>query len=247
MNWQKIKSLFQAEKVVEKPSLQYSDFEAYQTEILARVRPYTMTSPERIKALIDAVTYLNKYEIEGDLVECGVWKGGSSMAMLLAMKQDGLLSRDVYLYDTFEGMTAPKEMDMAVTGKSASDYLEQEDKLTSVVWAYSGLDEVKQNVRSVEYPDEKIQFIKGPVEDTLLKHIPERIAFLRLDTDWYESTKIELEVLFPKLVPGGIMIIDDYGHWEGCKKAVDEYFQEYGSPVFLNRIDYTGRLMIKQF
>jgi O-methyltransferase len=84
------------------------------------------------------------------------------------------------------------------------------------------------------------------VEDTLPDQAPERIALLRLDTDWYASTKHELEQLYPRLAEGGVLIVDDYGHYEGARRAVDEYFRAAGEPVLLNRIDFSGRLVIKQ-
>lgn len=94
------------------------------------------------------------------------------------------------------------------------------------------------------YPIERVRFVEGRVEDTLPVRVPDRISLLRLDTDWYESTRCELEHLFPKLVPGGVLIVDDYGHWEGCRRAVEEYFDENNIPMLLNRIDYTGRIGI---
>jgi O-methyltransferase len=84
------------------------------------------------------------------------------------------------------------------------------------------------------------------VEDTIPASVPEQIALLRLDTDWYESTKCELEILFPRLVKGGVIIIDDYGCWQGARKAVDEYFNKNNIAILLNRMDDTGRIGIKQ-
>ena len=107
------------------------------------------------------------------------------------------------------------------------------------------LDEVKQNLFSVNYNQDNISFFKGKVEDTLPTDQVEQIAILRLDTDWYESTKHELITLYDKLVPGGILIIDDYGHWSGAKKAVDEFIEERELKLLLNRVDYTCRLAIK--
>jgi hypothetical protein len=86
--------------------------------------------------------------------------------------------------------------------------------------------------------------IAGKVEETLPEHAPESIALLRLDTDWYESTRHELEHLFPRVVAGGVLLLDDYGHWKGSRKAVDEYFAAQGITMLLNRVDYTGRLGI---
>ena len=113
------------------------------------------------------------------------------------------------------------------------------------MWCYSPLEEVKKNLLSTGYPEEQIQYIKGRVEDTLTHHRPGKLSLLRLDTDWYESTRAELQVLYPLLEKKGVMIIDDFGHWEGAKKAVTEYFESIQAYPFLQRIDYTGRLMIK--
>lgn len=227
-------------------SKQYRDFTDTDKEIFKLVKSFTMTSPERIKALIDAVAYIENNNLEGDFVECGVWKGGSSLAAALMLNKLNSYNRNIWLFDTFEGMSKPTSDDVDLNGKAAERQMEYEDKKTSWLWGYSELEEVKRNVSISKYPQEKIFFIKGKVEDTLVKdHLPEKIALLRLDTDWYESTLIEMQVLFPKLVQGGIVIIDDYGHWQGCKKAVDEYLQNQGLKVYLHRIDYTGRLLVK--
>ena len=100
---------------------------------------------------------------------------------------------------------------------------------------------------STGYLKEKINLIQGSVEKTLPLNKPdEPIALLRLDTDWYKSTKHELNILFPLLNEGGVLIIDDYGHWKGAKKAVDEYFSNLNDKYYMHRIDYTGRMLIKK-
>lgn len=221
---------------------------AYPDDVRAIIdfaRPYTMTSPQRLAALIDAARHVAARGIAGDVVECGVWKGGSSIAAMRALLAAGDTTRDFYLYDTFEGMSEPTEHDReAGGGAAAADMLAVADK-SEVVWAFAGLDEVRANVARAGYPAERVHFVQGKVEDTIPATIPERIAILRLDTDWYESTAHELEHLYPRLVPGGVLIIDDYGHWEGARKAVDEYFARDAQPLLLNRIDYTGRMAIK--
>lgn len=222
------------------------DFSEFDINIHNAVKSFTMTSKERVKVLIDSIRYLCENDIEGDFVECGTWKGGSAMAIaLVAQKYNNI--RKLWLYDTFEGMSAPTDIDVDLNGQKAEERLEQEktNKKKSRGWAYSPLEEVKSNIKNTNYPIEKIKFIVGKVEDTLPLNHPETISLLRLDTDWYESTKIELEYLYPKLVYGGILIIDDYGHWQGCKKAVDEYFEKNNIKVFMHRIDYTGRLIVK--
>jgi len=211
---------------------------------LELVEPYTMTSPRRVAAVCDAIAYIERRGIAGAIVECGVWRGGSTMAAAKTLLNLDSRTREVYLYDTFEGMSEPTAEDRdSRTGAVAAAMLEAAP-MTDSVWAYSSIDEVKRNVAKVGYPSEKIHFVQGKVEDTIPGTIPERIALLRLDTDWYESTRHELVHLYPRLEPGGVLIIDDYGHWEGARKAVDEYFAEH-SPILLGRVDYTGRMGVK--
>ena len=222
------------------------DFSEKNIEICNIVKPYTMTSPKRLNALIDAVNYVVKNKIDGAFVECGVWKGGSIMTMALTLKDLGDEGRDLYLYDTFSGMSAPSDVDVSIRGEKAYGRFSQ-TKLSenSSNWCFSSLDEVKENVFSTEYPKGKIHFIRGKVEDTIPTNLPNEIALLRLDTDWYESTKHEMTHLFPLLKQNGVLIIDDYGHWEGARKAIDEYISDKNIHILLNRIDYTGRIAIK--
>ena len=222
------------------------DFNEIDIDIIKAVKPFTLTSIERRFALIQAVNYIIKNKIAGDIVECGVWKGGSIMAIaktLLALKS---YDKELYLFDTFEGMPRPTEFDISYNDKLAIKHFE-ERKIdnNSSDWSRIELDEVKNNVFSTGYNKEKFHFIKGKVEDTIQKNSPETISILRLDTDWYEFTRHELIHLFPRLVKGGVIIIDDYGYWKGAKKAVDEYFTENNIPILLNRIDTTGRIGIK--
>jgi O-methyltransferase len=216
-------------------------------EVMARVADYTMTSAERQMALIQAVRHLVRCEVPGCFVECGVWRGGSSMAAALTLAQEGDTSRELYLFDTFEGMTAPQAVDKGIDGSSAQALLDQDADRSGAVWAVAGIDDVRANMQATGYPQELVHYVKGPVETTIPDSAPRGpIALLRLDTDWYESTKHELTHLFPLLSEGGVLIIDDYGHWHGARKAVDEYFGAYGGRFYLHRIDYTGRLLVKK-
>jgi O-methyltransferase len=224
-----------------------ADFDKATLDTFHKVKSYTMTSPERIASLCNAVNYLVKNKIEGDFVECGVWRGGSTMAAIDTLVKAGDTSREIYLYDTFEGMSEPTELDKVFTGTGADELMKSSDKNDATsVWCYSALEEVQQNVGTLKYPASKVHYVKGKVEDTIPQTIPQKIALLRLDTDWYESTAHELKHLYPLLVPGGVIIIDDYGHWEGARKAVDEYIEAEKLPLLLNRIDYTGRIGIKR-
>ncbi|HWZ15527.1 MAG TPA: TylF/MycF/NovP-related O-methyltransferase [Mucilaginibacter sp.] len=223
-----------------------ADFDKNTIDTYKRVKPYTMTTPERIAAICNAINYLVENNIGGDVVECGVWRGGSTMAAIDTLLKAGDQSREIYLYDTFEGMSEPTELDKLSTGTVADELLKTSDKDDPTsVWCFSTLEEVQTNVSSLKYPANLVHYIKGKVEDTIPSTLPSKIALLRLDTDWYESTAHELKYLYPLLVPGGVIIIDDYGHWEGARKAVDEYISGNKLPLLLNRIDYTGRIGVK--
>jgi O-methyltransferase len=225
---------------------EHADFDTEFLPILAKCQAATMTSVERLYALYKAVEYLSAAQIEGSFVECGVWRGGSIMCATLSLQQAGDTSRSIYLYDTFEGMVPPAEVDVDLSGQPASAQLaaEQRNK-DSYIWAYSPLGAVRANVESTGYPSSRVHYVKGPVEDTIPATIPDAIALLRLDTDWYSSTYHELQHLFPRLVKGGVLIIDDYGHWQGARRAVDEYFGASEVKILLNRIDYTGRIAVR--
>jgi O-methyltransferase len=217
------------------------DFDEMNKRICNSVRNYTMTSAERVNALIEATKYLIKEKIDGAFVECGVWKGGSVMAMALTLKELGE-AREIYLYDTFSGMSAPSQDDGEAAHKIFSKNRTSEN---SSNWLFCPIEEVKGNILETGYPTEKCHFIQGKVEDTIPKESPQKIALLRLDTDLYESTKHELTHLFPRLSPKGVIILDDYGFWKGARKAVDEYIMENKLCILLNRIDNQGRIAIK--
>lgn len=213
-------------------------------ELYALCHQYTMTSMERLYSLYNSVHYVIDNQIEGDLVECGVWRGGSSMMMALTLLKKGISNRQIFLYDTFEGMSEPTSEDSTFQGEAAEELLMKQDKdAEDSIWCYSSIEEVKTNLEKTNYPEAQLKFVKGKVEDTLLSSKPAKIALLRLDTDWYVSTKSELEILYPLLSSKGILIIDDFGHWEGARKAVMEYFK--GSSPMMHRIDNTGRILIK--
>lgn len=203
-----------------------------------------MTSPERIYTLRRAVRHVAEHGIEGAIVECGVWRGGSMMVVAQTLLDLSKLNYDLYLFDTFDGMSPPTHEDRTFSGTAAADVLERSPR-GSNVWARSPIEQTRSALYSIGYPKERIHFVAGRVEDTIPARAPERIALLRLDTDWYESTRHELIHLFPRLITGGVIIIDDYGHWQGARKATDQYLTEHHIPLLLNRIDYTGRIAVK--
>lgn len=224
------------------------DIDEEAAEIIGRVRPYTLTSVERLYSLIQATRYIAQAKISGSVVECGVWRGGSMMAVALTLSRLNRRDIDLYLFDTFEGMTEPTNEDRDYLGSHAGDQLEKQakgDPGTDDILCYAPLEEVTDNLLSTGYPRDHMHFVKGRVEQTIPGSIPPSISLLRLDTDWYESTWHELTHLFPRLEVGGVLIIDDYGHWQGCRKAVEEYFSLERIPILMNRIDYTGRVAVK--
>ena len=216
-------------------------------DIIKSISNYSMTTPANHWAIIQSIKHISKNNIDGDFVECGVWKGGNIILFKLISNLLNL-NKEIYAFDTFEGMPEPGEKDFDlknINAKTTFDKYKNKD----IKWCYSTLDEVKSNIKSFDANyNETFNFIKGKVEETLNdeKNLPNKISLLRLDTDFFESTKKELEVLFPKLVSGGILIIDDYGHWKGAKKAVDEYFELDKNFLWLHRIDYASRLLIKK-
>lgn len=216
-----------------------------------RAQPYSMVGPERLVANMDAVAYIIKRRVPGALVECGVWRGGSVLAMILTLQDLGVTDRDVYLFDTFEGMTEPSKHETSRFSEPALETWTAAQREGRVPWEpMFGPDEfdlegVRNLIAGTGYPSEHLHFIVGRVEETLPDRAPERIALLRLDTDWYDSTVHELKHLYPRLASGGVLIVDDYGHWDGCRKAVDEYFSTTGPDVLLARIDYSARMAVK--
>lgn len=216
-------------------------------DIYELCKPYTMTSVERMYCLYNSVRYIIENQIEGCFVECGVWRGGSSMLVAKMLFNRNVLDRRLYLYDTFEGMSAPTNNDVQINGESADVLMKRDsDNKEESVWCLADINDVKRNIKLTGFSDERVIYIKGMIEHTIPNELPvEKISLLRLDTDWYESTKHELINFYPLVTLGGVVIIDDYGHWKGCRKAVDEYIQENNVQLLLNRIDYTGRVSVK--
>jgi O-methyltransferase len=222
----------------------FPDFPPEVIATVSAVAPYTMTTPERIEAVIRAVEYIVKANIPGAFVECGVWKGGSMMAVAETLLRLGQSDRELYLFDTFQGMATPSERDRDHRGEPAAGALAREPR-TSTLWAVAPIEEVRLNMERTGYPMQRVTFVPGLVEETIPREAPQRIALLRLDTDWYKSTRHEMEHLFPHLSSGGVLIVDDYGHWSGARQAIDEYLNDHDVPLLLCRIDYTGRIAVK--
>lgn len=208
---------------------------------------YTMTTVPRLVNTLKSCKYVVENDISGDFVECGVWRGGNGILAKKLFERMGS-DKKVWMFDTFEGMTAPTQFDVVASNKSLAEVKYKKTKKdTHSEWAYASLEDVKRNCESSAVNLSSIKFVKGDVCKTLAKksNLPKEISILRLDTDWYESTKAELESLYPILSKRGVLIVDDYGYWEGSRKAVDEYFEKRQYKPLFNVVDYTGRSAIK--
>lgn len=222
------------------------EFDDKDREIVSHVsrNNLSMTSFERLYATLMACRHVCENRIEGDFVECGVWRGGNTLIAADVFRRIAP-GRKAYLFDTFTGMTKPTEFDVARIGINALEQFFQLQKDNYNEWCYASLEDVQKNFQDRGLLSQAV-FVQGDVLKTLRDEaqLPERLSVLRLDTDWYESTKLELEVLYPRLTTGGVLIVDDYGYWDGAKKAVDEYFSTHPKP-FLQYIDHTSRIGVK--
>ncbi len=210
-------------------------------------KPASMTSMERMYALYGAVRYIAAAGVPGAFVECGVWKGGSVMMMACALLGMGVDDRDIVMFDTFDTIPVPGPEDIDHEGVHASTMLRrlQKSAVPQAQWNPAPVDAVLANLRLTGYDMDRFIVRRGDVLKTIPGDAPETIALLRLDTDWYKSTRHELEHLFPRLSRKGVLIVDDYGHFKGARKAIDAYFAAQPTPYLLNRIDYTARMLIK--
>lgn len=224
------------------------EVEAEARAVLNRVAGRTLGVPLQQYTTWSAVRYLVQNHIDGAIVECGTWRGGQAMIAALTLMQVGDTSRDIYLFDTFEGMPPPSDRDTRLDdGMHADQMLELSlgDRTSSEnAWCIADQRDVASGMASTNYPAEHVHLVAGLVEDTIPSEAPPRIALLRLDTDWYESTRHELEHLWPRLVPGGVLMLDDYGWWDGARRAVDEWLEESKVPLLLLRAD-EGRVAVK--
>jgi hypothetical protein len=229
--------------IIKNYKLEIPEIELSIKKIIYKSLNYSMTSAHRMYVLAEAIKKINYDKIKGDFVECGGWRGGNLILMKF-LNDQYMLNRKIYGYDTFSGMTNPSKFDFDHRGLHAQNMLKLSKKKNNIInhYCYATRDDVIQNIKNT-CGYRNIKLIQGNVLETLKKEVPKKISILRLDTDYYESTKIELEVLYPLLESGGVLIIDDYGHWKGCQKAVDDYF---GKNTWLHVVDYSCRYIIKK-
>jgi hypothetical protein len=211
--------------------------------IIAAVRPRTMTSNDKLFALIVATRYLVDHAIDGAIVECGVWRGGSVGAVARTLVSRGVSDRELHLFDTFEGMPPPLDRDRRYDGCRAAQLLAAAPR-DGKLWAEASVEDVRAGMDETGYPRGQVHLHRGLVEHTIPDDAPERIALLRLDTDWYESTRHELEHLYDRVPSGGVVLLDDYGYWQGAREAVDEFLERTGERILLAPMG-SGRIAVK--
>lgn len=221
-----------------------SDLEPEFRTILDRCSRDTMLSLEALYALYSSARYVDANGIPGAIVQCGAWRGGSARLILETLRTSPDTNRDIYLYDTFEGMPQPGSEDRHGASNEPASRIVQRHA-PSGRWLSASEEVVWTTVVASGYPTEKVRLVKGLVEETVPGTAPEKIALLHLDTDWYASTRHELIHLYPRLSSGGVIVIDDYGAWKGARKATDEYFATTPEAMFLVRVDWTCRVGLK--
>jgi len=204
-------------------------------DLYAKYNKYTMSRKRRYRQLVNIVEYISFGDIDGAIVECGVWKGGCLMGIMdMLNRLDDI--REIWAYDTFKGLIGGNEFDVNRKGHKGSEMTGD--------YAVS-MDEVQENLKLVGYTLGNIKMVKGDVRQSCKRHCPKEIALLRVDVDFYEATKVVLEVMYPKLSKGGVVILDDYETWLGSRKAVDEFF---GSQIdkLITRRDSSAAYWIKE-
>lgn len=220
------------------------ELDAYEREVIEYVLEERLSMCKSLALVntVKACRYVVENQISGDFVECGVWRGGNA---ILAAKIFEYLGADrrVWLFDTFSGMTEPTIKDVRLfDGEMATTKYFETHQGTHTNWAYSSIDDVRENMRRANVNMSSVTFVEGDVAQTLREesNLPVSISVLRLDTDWFESTLLEMKVLYPRVPKGGVLIVDDYGHWRGSKLAVDEYFEQNASKPLLNVVYNSG-------
>jgi hypothetical protein len=218
--------------------------DAEAADIIGACTPFTMTSPERMYALIQSARHVALSGVHGSIVECGVWRGGSSMVAAKTLVSMGNTDREIYLYDTFAGMPQPTGLDVDQRAVPAAKLWSSSQREGYNAWCYAPLEEVRSNMESTGYPMDRVFFVKGKVEETIPGTVPEAVAILRIDTDWYESYRHILAHLYARLSPGGLLFLDDYGGWQGARRAVDDFLATLPKPPLLHRIDGSLRVAV---
>lgn len=201
------------------------------------VQPYTLVSPERAQNLYRLARRIERERVPGDVIECGVCNGGSA-ALLASSATRSRLKRTVWLLDSFQGMPdITPEDGVAFGGRTAESHVGQE---------VGSIDRVRDVLKQVGADMNRVRILPGWFRDTFASVTATQIAILNIDADWYESVKLCLDTFYDRVVAGGFVSFDDYGHWPGCRKAVDEFFEKRKLPYELVQVDYTAHWFRKE-
>lgn len=195
--------------------------------LLEQVQPYTLCTRDRLENLATLCHYLNAHEIPGDFVECGAYKGGSA-----AILSKFSAARHLWLYDSFEGMPSTTEKD-------------SEDAKVWVGQCVGTIAEVRAVMNAVGTRESSYTIKPGWFETTFQQELPAQIALLHCDADWYDSVTLVLETFYPRIVPGGCVVLDDFGYWEGCREAFYDFCHRHGEKPVLERIGTDQAFWIK--
>jgi O-methyltransferase len=196
------------------------------------ILPDTLVGPERVHNLYVLAKRIEEEIIPGDVIECGVCNGGTA-ALLARFATRSKLNRTVWLLDSFEGMPLTTSED----GEAAKAHIGKE---------VGNIERVKRALRRVGADMNRVRIVPGWFQDTFPSVSASQIALLNIDADWYESVRLCLEAFYDRVATGGFVSFDDYGHWPGCRKAVDEFFQARKLPYKLRQVDYTAHWFRKE-
>jgi len=197
--------------------------------LLKKVRPYTFIAPVSLKTIKRLAMLVNSQGIEGDFVECGTYKGGSAAVLATALTDQ----RHLWLYDSFEGLPEANQIDGELAKTQTGECLASEE-------------DVIQALTTVGVPATKYTIRKGWFEQTFKQPLPRQVALLHCDADWYDSVLIVLETFYPLITPGGCIIMDDFGYWEGCREAFYDFCFKHGEKPLLERVGSTQAYWIKE-
>lgn len=193
-------------------------------KLLQSVQPYTMSDPLRLVTLNKLVQELSTNGVAGDIVECGVCNGGSAAVMATAVVQ--CPERSLWLYDTFEGIPQAHETDGPLAQTLTGHFV-------------GSVQMVREALSKVGYPLERVTLKKGLFRETFKDQLPGNIALLHIDADWYESVLLALQTLYPLVSDGGFIVLDDFGHWEGSRKAFYDFCRAESIQPLLERVGAT--------
>ncbi len=230
-SWHSIQALWNEAKQLDVSSPS-ALFDSLQLQwLLWKVRKYTMVQRPRLRTLYHLAREIDRIPISGDIVECGVYNGGSA-GMLAFASRHSQPPRDLWLFDSFEGLPEA----------SAMDGVRARDRRGTCA---GDPHKVRQLMHTLGIAQARLHIIKGWFQDTFPTIQIERIALLHIDADWYESVRLCLQWFYDFVEPSGFVVLDDYGHWPGCRAAVDEFVAQRRLDVALIQVDYTGHYFQK--